>query len=260
MICRKYGWSTGFDKDKIENYQRIIVDEKNKVLYCSIPKVACSSFKTFVLKAATGINNTHFHVNNKDQLWRVGLKYLIDYDPKDREIKLTTYFKFIIVRHPFDRLISAYQNKFSSRTKCLKRYQKLTKKIFKENSTADKYGGIKPTFDQFLYLVVKYHETRFKNRHWLSYYEHCHPCNIKYDYIIKFETIEHDLKLFFQNYFKSNEQQDIIRRHIGRSNITDKLREVTRRFSALDQNIVKKLLKIYEKDFLLFSYSWGSEV
>ena len=68
MICRKYGWSTGFDKDKIENYQRIIVDEKNKVLYCSIPKVACSSFKTFVLKAATGINNTHFHVNNKDQL------------------------------------------------------------------------------------------------------------------------------------------------------------------------------------------------
>ena len=258
-VCRKYGWSTGFDKDKIENYQRILVDEKHKVLYCSISKVACSSFRTFVLKAATGINNTRFHVHQKDQLRRVGLKFLIDYDPNDRETKLATYFKFIIVRHPFDRLISAYQNKFSSRTEFLRNYQMFIKKTLKENSTTDKYGRIQLTFNQFLYLVVNYYETSFKNKHWLSYFEHCHPCNINYDYIIKLETIEHDLKIFFKNYFKSNEHQDVIRRNTARSNITDKLSEVTRIFSAVDQNIVKELLNIYEKDFLLFSYTWDSE-
>ncbi|KAK2157740.1 hypothetical protein LSH36_185g00028 [Paralvinella palmiformis] len=257
--CKTYGWSSGFDKDNAENYQLILVDEKHKVLYCAIPKVASGSFKTFILTAATGINDTHFHVHDRNRLRRVGVKYLTDYDPKDRETKISTYFKFIVVRHPFDRLVSAYKNKFLTPTPILKRYQKFIKMTFKENSTTDEAGRIKLTFDQFLYLIVKYYETSFKNEHWLSYYEHCHPCNIKYDYIIKLETIEHDLKMFYKNYFKSNERQDVIRRHNGRSNITDKLGEVTKFFSAIDPTIVKELLNIYKKDFVLFSYTWDSE-
>jgi hypothetical protein len=258
-VCTEYGWSSGFDKDNVENFKRILVDDNHKVLYCSIPKVACSSFKTFILTAATGINDTHFDVHDSNLLRRVGVKYLTDYDTKERETKLSTYFKFIVVRHPFDRLVSAYKEKFSTPTLMLKWYQKFIKMTFKENSTFDKDGRIKLTFDQFLYLIVKYYETSFNDRHWLSYYEHCHPCNIKYDYIIKLETIEHDLKMFYKNYFKSNERQDVIRRHNGRSNITDKLGEVTRLFSAIDPTIVKELLKIYEKDFMLFSYTWDSE-
>ncbi|KAK2157738.1 hypothetical protein LSH36_185g00027 [Paralvinella palmiformis] len=212
-----------------------------------------------MLTAATDINNTLFDVHRKNRLRRVGLKFLSDYDPKDRETKLATYFKFVVVRHPFDRLVSAYQEKLSTPTLMLNYYEQLIKMTFKENSTTDKDGRIKLTFDQFLYLIAKYHETSFKDGHWLSYYEHCHPCNIKYDYIIKFETIEHDLKLFYKHYFKSNESQDVMRRNSARSNITDKLEDVTRLFSAIDPNIVKEILNIYEKDFLLFSYTWDSE-
>ena len=77
-VCTEYGWSSGFDKDNVENFKRILVDDNHKVLYCSIPKVACSSFKTFILTAATGINDTHFDVHDSNLLRRVGRGQVLD--------------------------------------------------------------------------------------------------------------------------------------------------------------------------------------
>ena len=75
-MCVERGWSDGFDKDDVQTYWRILVDDKHRVLYCSIAKVACTTFKIFVLNSATGLNDTEFPVHKVKLLKKIGFKLL----------------------------------------------------------------------------------------------------------------------------------------------------------------------------------------
>ncbi|KAL9964630.1 hypothetical protein ACROYT_G028294 [Oculina patagonica] len=73
--------------------QHIVVSQSAKVLYCSIPKCASRQLKGLLLPNRTKLRLTHF--------------------PKqEQNMMLKTYFKFTFVREPFERLLSAYKDKF----------------------------------------------------------------------------------------------------------------------------------------------------
>ena len=38
---------------------------------------------------------------------------LLDLSPAEREVRLKSYFKFVMVRNPFERIVSVYRNKVS---------------------------------------------------------------------------------------------------------------------------------------------------
>lgn len=259
-VCVERGWSDGFDKDDVQNYWRILVDDKHRVLYCSIPKVACTTFKTFVLNSATGLNDTEFAVHKVKLLKKIGFKLLNEFAIEDIEYRLANYYKFIIVRHPFDRLVSAYLDKFSNSDHLFCRSRsKLIKELLEDNVTIEENGRVRLEFEQFVELIARFYDTRFSERHWQSYFELCHPCNIKYDNIIKLETLSEDLPILLANYFKSDPsgESTVVSTHKTRPDNVNKLIDTTSRFSSVDKNVVQKLLSLYEKDLLLFGYTWN---
>ena len=123
--CEKHASS----RNRSDGYDHpVIVNDEYKVIFCYIPKVACSQWKLvfLALDNRTDVDNVH---DNKHY------KFLFnDYSDEDIKVRLKSYFKFLFVREPLERLLSAYNNKFvnkkwpwklieSYKTKILERYK-----------------------------------------------------------------------------------------------------------------------------------------
>lgn len=104
----------------------------------------------------------------------------------------------MIVRNPYERLISAYKDKFLREyhhNKPSNQFVILKERTLKTLNNAErKHGFSFPQFVDFLrgkYSVDldKYRE----NRHWDSYEHMCSPCLIPYDYILRTEVMGQEL-------------------------------------------------------------------
>ena len=118
--CAKYGKDSSEKDLHLSNF---IVLEKYKLVYCTVPKVACTVWKR-ILANLEGYNITNgVHKKTKGKL-----KILSNYTTEDRRKILKTYKKFMFVREPFERLLSSYRDcfwgKFKRRQETWKRYRK----------------------------------------------------------------------------------------------------------------------------------------
>ena len=104
--------------------------------------------------------------------------------PLPTYLKNNNYLSFSFVRHPFDRLVSAYREKVEMKKNGLYVRGKL-KKL---------YG--KTDFHTFLQHVINtYTRTNLKvDRHWRSFNSRCTYCSMKYDVIGRAETFNEDAK------------------------------------------------------------------
>lgn len=81
--------------------RHIIVNDEHKILYCYIPKVACSNMKRIFL-VMQGLFSSIEKVD-RDIMHKVTNS--LDnkkYSMQQREYMLKNYFKFLIVRDPFE--------------------------------------------------------------------------------------------------------------------------------------------------------------
>ncbi|CAB1424578.1 unnamed protein product [Pleuronectes platessa] len=93
--------------------ENLVVDDKHGIIYCYIPKVACTNWKRvmYVLKHGepyqdpSSIYDQYVHGFGN-------LRLLSNYPRIERKAKLKHYTKFLFVRDPFVRLISAFRDKF----------------------------------------------------------------------------------------------------------------------------------------------------
>ncbi|XP_021695552.1 carbohydrate sulfotransferase 11 isoform X1 [Aedes aegypti] len=165
---------------------------------------------------------------------------------------------FVIVRHPFERLVSAYKDKIQYALpnshhhklgiRIIQKYRKLAKGQQPWNT--QKY----PTFSEFVnYLLdeVRHPHTEI-DMHWIPVTYFCTPCFFHYDVIAKFETLEED-----QNYLIAEAQLGhMIKpqwRNAGKGAHTNDL--VVKLFTELDDEQVRGLYEYYKYDFELFGYS-----
>ena len=91
-------------------FRHIIVDKKNNFLYCFVPKVASSNMKRLIL-TLQGKSENSDAIKHFDQR---GFEFLGDFSVPERRRLVKTLFKFMFVRDPLGRLVSAYRNKFQS--------------------------------------------------------------------------------------------------------------------------------------------------
>ena len=78
--------------------EHLELDHRSKLLYCVIPK--CTSGQ---LRKMLYTNRT------KEE---EAMKFLKRFPEQEQNVMLATFFKFIFVREPFERLLSAYKDKF----------------------------------------------------------------------------------------------------------------------------------------------------
>ena len=123
-------------------------------------------------------------------------------------IGLANYTKFIFVRHPFERLVSAYQDKFAGSNKIFQVAvgKEIIKKYRKQPTQLSLQNGHDVTFPEFVSYVIdewKQCQTQL-DVHWRPIIDLCHPCAMEYDFIGKFETLNQDVDYLLQTLNESN--------------------------------------------------------
>ena len=189
----------------------MLFDDRLRYIYCVIPKVGCTTWKRVLLMMSgklhvnrlTDISRKLAHEGNITEKYLLPLK---NYKSEEIKLRMKSYFKFLFVREPFERIVSAYLNKFKN-AKSSPRYRKRigTYIVAKYRSNATEAAlreGDDVTFQEFVrYLIDP--RTRKKvpfDNHWQPFYELCHPCFVKYDFIGKFETFHDDGEYIIKRY------------------------------------------------------------
>ena len=106
----------------LSQLNNIFVDDRNKMLFCAIPKVACTNFKRVLVHLSNprnvSLKETHkLKVHDAEVLKAYGINRLSDYTLEEVNQRLSSYFKFMFTRHPLVRLYSAYNDKFAKHNK-----------------------------------------------------------------------------------------------------------------------------------------------
>ena len=120
--------------------------------------------------------------------------------PADLPTALSNALVFTFVRHPFERLVSAYRDKLELAKMHGYVYTRYAYKIIKHASGQDKLAASlamrqrrRPTFAEFVAYLVDGWAPDY-NDHWLPYWLHCHLCHVEYDVVGKMETVQEDFK------------------------------------------------------------------
>ena len=182
----------------------LLVDDKHRIMYCVIPKVACTNWKRAFVRLSGRLNETSegalrlLSVHDDVFLSQIGLRYLNTYPLAEIRKRMAEYYKFMFVRHPLERLLSAYRDKFTVHNKWTEHFQrrygrKIVRTLRRNPSNDSLSKGNDVTFAEFVkYVTRRALSGKALNPHWSSYYDLCHPCSIKYDFVGRFESFERD--------------------------------------------------------------------
>ncbi|XP_006816179.1 carbohydrate sulfotransferase 11-like [Saccoglossus kowalevskii] len=220
--------------------QRLIVDDVYEFIYCVVQKVASGNWKTALSELKMHYTDEKWKPNLRD--FNMGLPTLKEYSPQQIQYRLENYFKFIFVRHPLERMLSAYRDRFERNDK----------------------GRLIPQWENIHSLKSFVHylkETVAKERedlniHWRPIANLCQPCEVTYDFIGHYETLDDDVNYIFSAY----ELSSVINFGSHPSYATGSSnRTILRKYYAnLSSGDMLFLHKLYSSDFELFGYSKDS--
>ncbi|NXS61403.1 CHST8 sulfotransferase, partial [Brachypteracias leptosomus] len=193
---------------------RIFVEDKYRVLYCEVPKAGCSNWKR-VLMVLNGLASSTKDIQHNTVHYGNYLKRLDGFDHKGIYHRLNTYTKMLFIREPFEKLVSAFRDKFEHPN-----------------------NYYHPVFGKA--IISRYL---------------CSPCLIDYDFVGKFESMEEDANFFLhligapQNLtfpkFKD--------RHSNEERTTTKITQ--QYFAQLSPSQRQRSYDFYYMDYLMFNYS-----
>ena len=189
--------------------------------------------------------------------------------PPERD---ASFKRFLNIRHPFDRLLSAFYN--------VKRKKKPYERgpgMPQINHILKKYGTTQEAlkFSQFAEFVASSDQGQpggvYYDRHWDAYSRSCRTCSETYTFVTRTETSEKDsgpiLKIveYPEDYLSKAKQQN----HISRPSDTKNSSVVTPKppqfgkylseFNSIDPELVLRLYERYQGDFEGFGYHFDTK-
>ena len=226
-----------------------IVVPSLKILYCFIPKVASRQWRGMLFRFNKG--------PGKEYRLR-----LSSFPSDQRKEILKTYFKFTFVREPFERILSAYKDKFvysrAEDRRMLEFYGREILKNFRPNaskSALEKLNDI--TFREFIeYLVTKgsNKSASAMNYHWDNYVKICGMCAINYDFIGHYETFDQDMADFKEAAGLSPE--DAERFDARANNKSDTASSLLSYYSQIPIEWIDILGRLFRANFEMFNYDF----
>nr|XP_057924580.1 carbohydrate sulfotransferase 12-like [Doryrhamphus excisus] len=259
-MCKEEKETFSKDKNKRINgiLHNLLVDDKQGIIYCFIPKVACGNWKRFMHVLKHG----EPYPDPKDIPAGVahdpkGLATLASFPEVEREAKLKQYTKFMFVRDPFVRLISAFRDKFLKINQYFYQYygRAILQRYGNQSNPPLKVTeafalGIRPSFYSFVqYLLDTKKNKHAFDPHWNEFHRLCQPCFIEYDFIGHQETLTEDaLQLI-----TTLNLEEHIKFPSAYENMTNPL-SVSDWFKDVPLEDRRKLYEIYKRDYELFGY------
>lgn len=247
---------------------RIFVSDKHRILFCQTPKVGNTQWKK-VLIVLNGAfpsveeipeNVVHDHDKN-------GLPRLSSYSPQEVTNRLGSYFKFLIVRDPFERLISAFKDKFVLNPRFEPWYKhdiapaiiRKYRRIHRDHDADGEERAAGLRFDDFVrYLGDSEGRGRLDRQfgayiiHWVTFSELCAPCQIRYDVIGHHETLEQDAPHVLRRALVDGL---VSYPHIPPGITKYNRTKVQKYFRGIGKRDVRRLYDRYRGDFELFGYA-----
>lgn len=230
--------------------RQIIVDEGHHILYCFFPKVACSNWKrVFSVLAGEALKASSIKTVDHHKFTS-----LSDYPPFAIEKQLKPYYKFLFVREPLERLVSAYRDKFLGRKEYfVKRWGSQIIKKFRKKSKHGKKGIDKdiPTITEFFKYLVATKPLKMEV-HWMPYKELSQPCAVQYDFIGSFDTLAQDAERLLRSQIddkvKFPRKQPYYYRNYSNQTSFDSL------ISQVPKPLLRAVVRKYIDDYDLFSF------
>ena len=254
-MCAKYQPSVANQVPSRVHVWRVYTEDRLKLLYCEVPKVGCSNWKRvfMVLEgSATDIGEiAHDAAHNSIKTHR-----LDRFNSTGIAKRLHAYTKFLFVREPFERVVSAFRDKFENPNSYYHpAFGRPIIRKYRANASRDALlTGSGVTFREFVQYLVDAHKPVGMDIHWEPSNKLCHPCLLHYDFIGKFENMEEEANFLLQKIgapanlrFPHFKDRDPLAERTS-SRITDSY------MAQLNTTERQKLYDLYSMDYLMFNY------
>ncbi|XP_028970645.2 carbohydrate sulfotransferase 8 [Esox lucius] len=254
-VCAKY--QPGATERPVSRRQvsRVYVEDRSSLLYCEVPKAGCSNWKRVLMVLGGSANSTR-SIAHDDAHYANQLRRLDGYDQEGVAERLCSHTKLLFVREPFERLVSAFRDKFESPNSY---YHPVFGRpiISRYRANASRYAlrtGAGVTFREFVQYLLDVRRPVGMDIHWEPVSQLCSPCLLRYDFIGRFESLK--------------EEANFLLRSIGApSNLTfpdfkDRNPKAERTSSTIAQRYFQQLnsterqraYDFYYMDYLMFNY------
>ncbi|RZF40956.1 hypothetical protein LSTR_LSTR013211 [Laodelphax striatellus] len=284
-VCSKYNLGLFKNSAKVSQFKHpptpqysvFYIDITHKLAWCPVYKAASSSMLHNL--CLLGGQTEKFLGETKQQLSTIARKIYPELDYPQAEEALQSCLKVIIVRHPFERLLSAYRDKLenvnvrtehgsahfykSYGSKIVERFRvggnkTKTQDILRPGtyywqSNQPEPAGIEPTFLEFVRYLISTDLLSYADDHWIPYYLFCTPCLLKYDLIAKVETFFRDQIYIIRALDVQNIIKPTWKHQTKDSHSSNKISKIY--FSQLTRLEIEQLYEKYKLDFELFDYT-----
>ncbi|KAM6222663.1 carbohydrate sulfotransferase 8 [Rhynchocyon petersi] len=254
--CAKYRASSSRRAVTPRHVSRIFVEDRHRVLYCEVPKAGCSNWKR-VLMVLAGLASSPAHLQHDTVHYGSALKRLDTFDRRGILHRLSTYTKMLFVREPFERLVSAFRDKFEHPNSYYHPvFGKAILARYRANASREALRtGSGVRFPEFVQYLLDVHRPVGMDIHWDHVSRLCSPCLIDYDFVGKFESMEDDAN-FFLSLIRAPRNLTFPRfkdRHSQEARTTARItHQYFAQLSALQR---QRTYDFYYMDYLMFNYS-----
>ncbi|NXO40822.1 CHSTE sulfotransferase, partial [Locustella ochotensis] len=225
--------------------QHLLVSDKYRFLYCYVPKVACSNWKRVVKVLHGALESVDVKVKMDHKR---DLVFLGDMEPEEISYRLKHYYKFIFVRNPIERLLSAYRNKFGEMKEYQLKYGVEIIRRYRKNGGNS--AGDDVSFSEFLQYLLDEDVERM-NEHWMPIYNLCQPCAVRYDFIGSYEQLHADANHVLER-IQSPSSIRFPERQAWYKPVTAETLHYY--LCSIPRRLLRELLPKYILDFSLFAY------
>lgn len=192
--------------------QTLMWDSEHHLVYCPIYKVASGTWTTNFLRLSSFNSDMpkwqRFSKQHNASESTARKMFPPPKGKRKQRDELARSTKFLVVRHPFDRIISAYKGKIAKPNAKPRFYRTLQKEIKSKYSNSQKEieTGVPPTFEEYWRYLIDLTNGLVTPRDWRvvdcvrAFYSVCVPCDVEYDVILKLETHDDDTEFLIRKY------------------------------------------------------------
>lgn len=254
-ICSRYQPDISSRRISQRQVARVYVEDRHRLLYCEVPKSGCSNWKRVLMvlngraRSTGDIPHDKAHYGNK-------LQRLEAYDQASMAKRLASYTKVLFVREPFERLVSAFRDKFESPNSYYHPVfgRPIISKYRANATSAALRTGAGVTFREFVRYLLDVKRPVGMDIHWEPVSQMCSPCLMQYNFIGKFENLEKEANFLLRSIGapKNLTFPDFKDRNPNAERTSAKITQDY--FAQLNATERQKVYDFYYMDYLMFDY------